>query len=118
MELALTDGRCHLAWDGGRLAAGGMGRDIGRGAQGGSGKRSGSRAETQHFHSPGVRYPGGLCISSRVPSHITSPVFFLDLGMGSVSRACTTGTHSLGKDKEKPHGEERDPGQEKKPQRI
>lgn len=43
--MALIDNRCHLAWDGGRLAAGGMGRDIGRGAQGGSGKRRGSRAE-------------------------------------------------------------------------
>lgn len=43
--MALTDDRCHLAWDGGRLAAGGMGRDIGRGAQGGSGKRRRSRAE-------------------------------------------------------------------------
>jgi len=45
VESALTDGRCHLAWDGGRLAAGGMGRNIGRGIQGGSGKRRGSRAE-------------------------------------------------------------------------
>lgn len=38
--------------------------------------------------------------------------------MGSVSEAYTTGTLSLGEDKEKPHGEERDPGQEKKPQGI
>lgn len=33
--------------------------------------------------------------------------------MGSVSGAYTTGTRSLGKDKEKPHGDGRDPGQEK-----
>lgn len=38
--------------------------------------------------------------------------------MGSVSGADTTGTLSLGEDKEKPHGKDRDPGQEKKPQGI
>lgn len=57
-----------------------------------------------------------------VPFHITAkallPVCFLDLGMGSVSVADTRGTRSLGKNKEEPHGEERDPGQEKRPQGI
>lgn len=42
--------------------------------------------------------------------------YFLDLGMGSVSGADTTRTFSLGEDKEKPDGEERDLGQEKRPQ--
>ena len=47
VESALTDGRCHLAWDGGRLAAGGTGMDIGRGLKGalGRGGEAGQRRE-------------------------------------------------------------------------
>lgn len=44
------------------------------------------------------------------------PICFFDLGMGSVSGADTTATFSIGEDKEKPHGEEKNPGQENRPQ--
>lgn len=129
MDSVLMDGRCHLAHSRGRV--GEMGHrswEYGEGykQRGSRGlweeerkARQGREESALHFHSLGVRSPGGLCNSGCVPSHIEAkaqlPWLLPCSGNGLSLRSRTTGTLSLGEDKEKTHGKERDPGQ-KRPQ--